>query len=204
MPIKCRYCDGYRFENSDLWHYLFDDDPLCMNCRKSLMLKKRKIKVKDMTVESFYVYEDNFRSMILQYKEAHDEALKDVFFHPFKDWLSLKYHGYIMTYVPSSPSKLSQRGFDHIAESIKEIRLEKRCLFEKREDRSQSAKGDHRLMEDNFRLKENIRKEDKILIVDDILTSGASMYGCYKLIKDKCRKVKCLTLAYSKYYLDDK
>ena len=82
--------------------------------------------------------------------------------------------------------------------------IEKRCLFEKRKDRSQSAKGDHRLMEDNFRLKENIRKKDKILIVDDILTSGASMYGCYKLIKDKCRKVKCLTLAYSKYYLDNK
>ena len=50
MPIKCRYCDGYRFENNDLWHYLFDDDPLCMNCRKSLMLKKRKMPLKTVVI----------------------------------------------------------------------------------------------------------------------------------------------------------
>ena len=64
------------------------------------LFKPERIIVNDMRVLGFYVYDNSFRSLIIQYKECHDEALKDVFLYDIKDYLNTRYHGYTVVYVP--------------------------------------------------------------------------------------------------------
>lgn len=98
--MRCLYCDEDYMHNSSIYHYLFSGDMLCEKCRKKLLFKPERIIVNDIRVLGFYVYDNSFRSLIIQYKECHDEALKDVFLYDIKDYLNTRYHGYTVVYVP--------------------------------------------------------------------------------------------------------
>ena len=41
-------------------------------------------------------------------------------------------------------------------------------------------------------------KLDKVLLVDDVVTTGSSMIGAYNALKNSCNSVKAVSLAYKK------
>ena len=114
--MKCIYCDEDYFGGSDLFHSYMTRDPLCKRCREKLILDPVIIKVKEMEVRSYYLYEENLRDLLIQYKECYDEALKDVFFYPFKYDILFRYYDRVIITVPSSKTKLKERGFDPYGE----------------------------------------------------------------------------------------
>lgn len=95
--MRCLYCDGNK---ESLFSLLFEKDCLCKECREQLKIKRRIIDLDGVKVETFYEYEGMFKSLLLQYKECLDEALKDVFLYNLEDYLKLKYRGYEILYVP--------------------------------------------------------------------------------------------------------
>ncbi len=202
MPT-CLYCDKDLYHYTNLSHFL-SDDPLCLECREKMMKKELNINLDSLKVKALYPYESLFRSILLQYKEACDEALYPVFLRPYLDYLRLLYHGYTIVTIPSSRSKLSYRGFDHMELMVSEVQLPKLKALCSIKDINQSQKDlkERRKMQNNFALLTR-KLPAKILLIDDVITSGSSLLGAYNVLRPHVKKIKALTLAYSDVWQRD-
>lgn len=198
LPTKCRYCDKDRLHQSSLFYYLANQDELCETCRKQLRYAPKTFEVRDIKVQSYYEYNDFLKSIILQYKECYDEALKDVFFYDLNFKLRMKYHDFTIVLVPSSKSNLERRGFNHLALMCQKIGLPIADILEKEKDLSQNNLGliKRQKMVDNIKLKEGSYRPERILLIDDILTTGSSIYGAYKALKNPYNRIIPITLSY--------
>ena len=80
------------------------------------------------------------------------------------------------------------------------LKLKKLDMVEKIEDISQNAlnRTERLKMSSNFRLKEGYEIPSKVLLIDDIMTTGSSLYGVYRLFRDAVTKIEVLSLAYVK------
>lgn len=197
-PIRCRYCDKDRLHQSSLLYYLANQDELCEICRKQLCYAPKTFKVRDIEVQSFYEYNDFLKSMILQYKECYDEALKDVFFYDLNFKLKMKYRDFTIVLVPSSQTNLKRRGFNHLALMCQKTGLPIADILEKEKDFSQNNLGliNRQKMVNNIKLKDGAIVPERILLVDDILTTGSSIYGSYKALKNPYNHIIPITLSY--------
>ena len=193
--MKCLFCDK-SIDKISIASLFLEEDKLCLDCRKQLRINKKYIYIDDLKVETFYDYDSLFKSILLQYKECYDEALSEVFLYLLNDYIKVKYHGYKILFVPSSKYKLDCRGFNHLELIFKNINLEKVSGLEIVEDIVQEGKSfdSRKAIIDNYLYVGGAL--DKVLIVDDVLTTGSSMKGVYKAIKPYSKKVKGLSLSY--------
>ena len=154
------------------------------------------IDLKEFKVESFFEYDSLFRTILLQYKECHDEALKDVFLYDLSDYIDLKYHGYELLLVPSSRKKLEERGFDHLEGIFSSLHLKRIDGLKMKEELCQEGKD----LKERERMMNNYLYEggyhERILIVDDMITTGSSLKGVYHSIRPYVKNIKVLSLAY--------
>ena len=193
--MRCLYCDKpiktYTFASLFL-----KEDELCPSCRKKLKIKRRKINLGEFEVETFYDYDGIFRDLLLQYKECHDEALKDVFLYGLKEYIETAYHGYRLLLIPSTAGKREERGFDHLKEMFRLVQLHRAEGLEMRRDFTQEGKKleERALMSDNFTY--NGPFLDKIVIADDVLTTGSTLKGAFSCMSKHSKIVKVLSLAY--------
>lgn len=195
--MKCIYCD--KLINTYSFKSIFlKEDPFCMECREKLIFKKKIINVNGYNVETFCKYDGMFKNLLIQYKECYDEALKDVFLYDIKEYIEFKYHDYYLCLVPSSQNKLKQRGFNHLELMCKNIKL-KRIKLKMINDISQQNKNynDRKLMENNFVY--SGEKVDKVLIFDDVLTTGSSIMGAINALKPYTSKIKIIVLSAVQY-----
>lgn len=192
--MRCIYCDGLinKVNISDL---LIKEDILCINCRKQLNYQRRYIKIGDIKIETFYEYDSLFRSILLQYKECYDEALKDVFLHRLNEYIFFRYYGYEIIPIPSSRKKIQERGFDHLRLIYENVGLKINDGLIMKEDLIQQGKGmmERKRMIDNYIYTGKPIK--KALIVDDVITTGSSVVGAYNAIKSHARHIKIIVLA---------
>lgn len=101
----------------------------------------------------------------------------------------------ILVPVPLHPKRLSERGFNQarkIAEGIKEIRKEYHIdepLVRERYEKSQTQKSRterQQILEQTFVLKSGMNRnyEGKdLILVDDVVTTGATVAACYSKLK---------------------
>ena len=192
--MKCLYCDAKIYKES-LYSLFIEKDKLCSACREKIK-QNHQIFIRDgIKIETFYHYDSLFKDLLLQYKECYDEALKDVFLYGIKERIILKYHGYKIIYVPSSKEKLNQRGFNHLKLIFDELHFEEVSGLRMIEELSQVNK-DKKQRENmlNNDLYEG-NKLDKVLIVDDVYTTGSSIIGVSRALKPYANNIRALTLA---------
>ena len=91
--------------------------------------------------------------------------------------------GFTIVPVPLSEERLAERGFNQVEGLIEGIPYQD--IFEKRDIEKQSSKTrKERLSQDNaFCLKKGIDVPDKIIIVDDIYTTGSTLYQMVQLLE---------------------
>ena len=195
--MRCLYCDE-KIEDYSLYSLIFEEDKLCRNCRDKIKWHHKIFKIDDMEVETFFEYNSLFKSILLQYKECYDEALKDVFLYKIKDYIKIKYLGYKILYVPSSKKKLEERGFNHLKLMFEDLNFKEVEGLRMIKDSSQISKGySERLkMIDNY-IYEGDKNLDKVLIVDDVYTTGSSIKGVYKAIKPYSKAVRTIVLCFT-------
>lgn len=192
--MKCLFCDKEIKEYS-LYNLLFEEDKICLDCRNNMKYHHQKFKLDDLEVESFYEYDSLFKDLLLQYKECYDEALSEIFLYKIFDYLKIKYFDYEILYVPSSKSKLETRGFDHLREIYKILNFKEVQGLKMKEEISQAGKNyeQRKAMATNYQYEGN--RLNKVLIVDDVCTSGSSLLGVYHTIKGNCKICKAVVLA---------
>ena len=120
-----------------------------------------------------------------RYKFMGDYCLRKIFQQEIKANLkSFLKKGYILVPVPLSEERLEERGFNQVKGLLEGIPYKN--IFEKREIEKQSSRTrEERLSQDNsFSLKKGIELPSKIIIIDDIYTTGSTLYQMVKLLDD--------------------
>ncbi len=192
--MKCLYCDK-PINKYSLYSLLIEKDKLCIECRKLLKLKVKEFNLEDLECISFYEYDSLFKTLLLQYKECYDEALSDIFLYKIDLIIGLMFLGYKVVYVPSSNEKINKRGFDHLKLIFERLGFKEVKGLKMKKDLIQEGKdlSGRKLMLDNYYY--DGEYIDKLLIVDDVCTTGSSLLGVSKAFKDKAKHIKAIVLA---------
>lgn len=179
------------------FHSIIKQKVICQNCYNKFDVIYKKEKINNYNVLSVYKYNDFAKKLIYQFKGCYDIELKDVFLQRHLSYLKIKYCNYLIVNVPSSKEDDNERGFNHIVEIFSSLGCVRNYLY-KKFNFKQSSLG----IKDRSRIKDRLGivngeklHKKKVLIVDDILTSGSSVKACIELIKEyKPKRIEILIL----------
>lgn len=175
---------------------------ICSSCLALFNTKFYTRKVAGVEVVSLYEYDEFFRGLLYQYKGKGDIELAPVFIANFSNYLRLKYYKYLIVYAPSSKSSDLERGFNHVFLAFEPLKLKQGARLEKTSDFKQSELNfeERQKVGNHLRLLEGDRLIGrKVLIVDDLYTTGATVRAIISLVKTyHPTKIRVLTLSYTK------
>lgn len=202
----CKLCFKEFHVNS--FNHLFNKKTyICNQCKNKIVPRFNIFKIDGVKCFSIYDYDDFFKSLIYQFKGCKDIELAPIFLYDYRLFLQFKYLGYHMVLVPSYYQDDIDRGFNHVNEIFKFIKLKKLNILTKTSHIKQSDGtiqqrekiGDHLAIDKNVDL-----TNKRILLVDDISTSGNTLKACIKLLKEhNAKKIQCLVICKVKS-MDDK
>ena len=207
-PIKhCKIC--FKEIKTDDFCRLFDDNIcLCTACQKLLEPKFIFFNVDGYKSASLYEYSEFIKKQIYVYKGCFDYEIKDIFLNLFIKELKIYYQGYKIIPIPSYKQDDEIRGFNHVLEVFKQMGLDIYPVVEKTEHFKQAEKNskERQSIKKYLRLNStNSLAKDRVLIVDDIYTTGATMRATIKLIeKLNPKEIRVLVLAKTKNKDDKK
>lgn len=169
---------------------------LCAECKEHLDINV--LEVGEYTLYYFSDYEF-VKDDIYSIKYFGDVACALKFKNLFKRFLSLNIFD-LITIVPANEIRKIIRGFDHVEQicRICDINFEKILGCEYRE---KQAKLHKERRENKYYILPTASKMEKVrtlLIIDDIFTSGNTLLGCAKTIKEVYPEVNISFLTLSK------
>lgn len=199
-PNACILCD----------RLLPEGEFLCESCRKDAPYfknSKRKLPFLDSYTAVWY-YKDYARDSILRYKFGRRTDLAPAYGAYLAARIRRDYpEGFdLLTWVPVSPLRRLQRGYDQcqlLAKALgKELSMRpRRLLFKFRHNPAQSGISDPALRRGNVAgvyrvLHKSEIPGKRILLIDDILTTGATAGECARVLKTYgAAEVHCAVLA---------
>ncbi len=197
----CKICLkklDHSFENS-LWNYLYPRLSVCSECLKGFHPKFKKFHIGSIQGLAIYEYDSWIAKLLHQYKDQGDLELANVFLESFSLELHFRYHQYVLVPMPSSKEKQDIRGFNHIYEMFKVLKLPFLEILEKRQDFKQSLVGRKERWKNRLAIQsqnKNIPIGLNILLVDDVMTTGATLYRAIELIsKYKPKNLQVLVMS---------
>lgn len=158
---------------------------VCSDCFDELNPKFIYFSIYGVKALAIYEYDEQMSTLIYQYKGCGDYELKDIFINQLLEELIIKYKGYKIVSIPSHIEHIKKRGFDHVKEMFSSLRLEFiDCLFKKEKYKQSDYKIEERSEAKNLIGIKNgeALKNKKILIVDDICTTGSTLRSAIKLV----------------------
>lgn len=172
---------------------------ICNDCFKKMEYSLKE----EIYYEHKLIYLNNytpfFSSLLIQYKETLDIELAPIFLERYSMLFHLLFFTYKLVLIPSSQSNIDRRGFNHLEEMTKCLNLEYLNVLYKEEGSPQKHLGHKQRLKSKslFHIKQgNKITNKKILLFDDVLTTGTSLKACLDLIeKYKPKKVVILILS---------
>lgn len=184
------------------------EDIVCKRCNKGINEIKGAIKLNDYDEDVYpcSYYSANMRKLINEYKYKRNFYVVD-YFAPMivKKIRELDINDCIITYIPISKKNLKIRGFDQCRLLVKNVcRLNGMKYYRLLKKNNDVREQKHLLHEE--RLKNIINsfevcgdvKNKKIIVVDDVITTGSTLYYAKKALLDKdAKKVFLIAVAKS-------
>ena len=171
---------------------------ICQKCYNGFELINKKEYINGIEVRYLYDYNEFLKKNIYLLKGCYDIELKDIFLDRWKYILRLIYKGYLLVPVPSYFESDNKRGFNHVEEIFSSLKLiSNKCLKKTKDIKQANLSKKQREKIDKVLIIENgeILKGKKVLIVDDIYTTGSTLNACINLVRKYYPKVlKCLIL----------
>ncbi len=194
----CKVCfEEIKINN---FHSLLDKNiSICDKCLYELSPHFQEEKINGVKGYYLYTYNDAIREKIFTLKGCGDIELSSIFLSYFTLELKSKFHGYSLIPSPSDLSSDKLRGFNHVMEIFKSLKLPILPLIYKNKEFKQSDrnKASRGLVKYDLDIKEIDKIHNKkILFVDDISTTGETLKASLELIKKgKPKKLNFLIIA---------
>ncbi|RLV11342.1 ComF family protein [Streptococcus iniae] len=153
--------------------------------------------------KSLFVYNSKMKDYFSEYKFHGDYQLCKVFAEELRQTVRKEYSDYLVIPVPLSLERQKERGFNQVIGIIEAGNLDYSDLILKQDVESQSKrnKKERENSVNPFVLKKGIVLPDKVLIVDDIYTTGTTIFQIQDICKVKgAKKIKRLN-SQSKFHL---
>ena len=179
---------------------LFDSDAcICPKCQDELDPKFISFKVDGYKALAVYEYTPFIKNLIYLYKGCFDYELNETFLNLYIKEIKMRFRGYKIIPIPSYVEDDKKRGFNHVLEAFKKVGLEVLPIIEKTAHQKQADQTAKKRKEIGKYLafKEKINLENtKVLIVDDIYTTGSTMRATINMVERLNPKdIKVLVLA---------
>lgn len=187
---------------NDMGRLINDNVLICSHCQESLNPEFIHFNVNTYKAISLYHYSQFIRQLIYQYKGCYDYELNKVFMNLYFKELKILYSGYYMIPVPSFKEDDERRGFNHVAEIFNNLGLKTLDILEKINEHKQAKSSfkERQKVYKSLAIKTQISlKNKKVLVVDDIYTTGATMKSAINLIeKLNPKDIEILVIAKTK------
>lgn len=200
-PPKCVLCEKLLQE---------DETDLCHSCRqKAPACPKGKFKISFIARwTAIWYYKDDVRSSILRYKFLRRQRYGIVYGRLLAmKLLQSKFTDFdVLTWVPISFRRRWKRGFDQVAVIAKAVAKELGCQAQptlkkirhnQPQSRQSSSAGRWANVLGAYRVKDaSCIQGKRILLIDDIITTGATVSECAKtLLSAGAKEVICAAIA---------
>jgi Predicted amidophosphoribosyltransferases len=179
---------------------------ICCNCKRSINLIGEEHQEE---IISCGYYGGVLKELILKFKYRSDFTAGDILAELLEAYITEKfdYKEYIIAYIPLSKKSQKARGFnqcEYMAKKIAgnlEINVVELLIKVKETKEQKKLKKDERFenIREAFAIKKGINiKNKKIILIDDVTTTGATLQEASKLLKKfHIDDIKLLTLAKS-------
>ena len=203
LTPKCLVCNS--FVESSLNNVISRNNHICHVCFANMKPIIKKVKIAGIKGLLLYSYNEFSRNLILQIKANYDLELAKYILAPLKSLLREKYIKYTLVPIPSTKSSNKARGFNHVEVIFSLLGLPILNLFEKVGNYKQAnIKFEQRdKVSKNIKIISNVEIPSRIVVIDDIITSGSSLKALlyelrsrgvknltFIILADNCRKIK--------------
>lgn len=172
---------------------------MCATCQKKLKPLFLKFRIGQIHATAIYKYNEDIKTLLYQFKGCYDIELANIFFEKFAHELHILYHDFVLVPAPSFQEDNEKREFNHVIEMFKPLGLAFLPIIEKFSPFKQ-ADHNHRerkAIRKHLKINENYKMYGKkILIVDDVYTTGSTVKAMIQLIKPlKPKKIEVLVMS---------
>ena len=180
--------------------YIKGDYALCIHCKDTERHFNK--------ARSVYVYDENFAPIILKTKFGKAKTPSIALGKMLADFFKTSdVIGEVVTFVPMPSSRQKQRGFNQAEEICREFshltEIPMIDALDKKETIIKQAKlnfdeRQHNII-DTFSIKDkNLVKDKYVLLIDDVITTGATVSECAKVLcKAGAKQVDVLSIAHT-------
>lgn len=201
MDNFCKICFK-RISDYSLFNFINRKNILCEECFSKFKARFTSFKIGKINATAIYEYTDFIKELIYKFKGCYDYELKDVFLARYLWYLKLKYKGYYIVFVPSYYIDDQCRGFNHVKAIFESLKLKELEILKKNKRHKQSEQTfkTRKAINKVIEIDENCSlKDKKLLLVDDIITTGSTLQCAIDLLKHKGgKKIEVLVIAKTK------
>ena len=193
----CKICFNPIEQNT--FHSLLVRNPsICHDCLLKFEPVLETFKIDGIECFHLYFYNQKVQEILYQFKGCKDYELKTVFLEYYLPYLNYKFNGYTMIPAPSSDQSDKERGFNHVEEIFGKLKLKMiKCIHKTKQVKQADLTTKEREKIGQYLVIDEVNlSHKKILLVDDVYTTGSTIKSMIKLVKERgAKKIKVLLMS---------